>query len=90
MSDPNTYDEALEQGFEPLADLGKFLQKRGLGMDAFHDLKLKFAEKSGVSCETSPVGSKCFDWTDDQGVRTICFCIQAKTCGQCVQKVIDR
>lgn len=75
MTDPNSYEAALALGFKPVKD-----------PDALTEQKSKFAVETGFSCATAPVGTKCFDWTDDQGVRTICFCTAAKTCGNCLQK----
>ena len=86
MADPQTYEEALEQGYQPIPDIGEFLAKRNITSKDFSLLKKRFSTQNAISCTTAPPGARCLDWPDDNGVRTICFCTPAKSCGNCVQK----
>jgi hypothetical protein len=86
VSDPRTYEEALTQGFKPAPDIEQRLATEGISPEEFNIRKEEYAARLGVDCVTAPPGAKCFDWTDDRGVRTICFCTPARACGNCVQK----
>jgi hypothetical protein len=86
MDDPKTFEEALEMGFEPIADLDQFLSEQGLSASEFAERKKHFTTKRGVSCATAPAGTKCLDWVDENGVHTVCFCTPAKACGNCATK----
>lgn len=88
MTDPRTYEEALSQGYEPVANIEDILtekRKADKALDFDSDIA---SEATAVTCSDAPLGTKCFDWTNDHGVRIICFCTQGKTCGNCVQKTV--
>lgn len=87
MSDPETYEDAIAQGYEPISEAEarrtRRIRSKGLA-------RPEAALSETISCARELPGTICFDWTDDEGVRTICFCTAAKTCGHCVKKKIIR
>ncbi len=85
MSDPENYEDAIAQGYQPIgeAEAGKIRRNQSKSLTPSGST---LAET--ISCAHELSGTICFDWTDDDGIRTICFCTKAKTCGHCVKKKI--
>lgn len=85
MADPQTYEEALAQGYTPIEDEDAFLAEHGL--EAEEQARLShFAKGLEVDCETAPEGTKCFEWTYRDGTHKVCFCTAWKSCGKCAFK----
>ncbi len=85
MSDPQTYEDALAQGYAPIEDMDAFLADHGL--EAEEEARLsQFTKGDQVDCETALEGTKCFEWTYSNGTRKACFCTAWKSCGKCVFK----
>jgi hypothetical protein len=68
---PRSLEEALAQGFEPLADADAALLKGRRGRP--------LAEAAAVDCLISPAGTRCFEFTYSNGRRVVGFCRN----GQC-------
>lgn len=85
MDEPQTYEDALAIGFEEIdeEEARRFKRERAKAMQT-----KGLALESPPLCTSANVGMACLDWTNDEGVRIICFCTRGRTCGNCVKKKV--
>lgn len=86
-SNPETYDDAIAEGFSPIEDFAQFLsEKLGMTEAEFDERQSRnFAATTLCDCSKTNDACRCADYCSPNGVRIIRYCGDH---GQCNGKAV--